>query len=383
MRRSAVLVLIGCGIFAAVAAASSSRAPTVAVPRASKAPAKEAGPLLAVVPGPRGPVLGRAATRAIWVARRGPRLRIFNSLRAWAYCPDRTALALATQPETTAGGAKLQFVDARTLDRVALVRLPWGEVRGLAWGANRVNVVLQDADAGEVQVLSVDATTFRVVARQTLPGAVFGVDRVGQTLVLLTGPARGIGTAGVAFVDADGSVRSVALPQIAAGTDMWDGQEAPDFSHMHQNIPALAVDPAGRAYVVAASGSVARVDLSTLAVSYHALAQPVSLLGRLHDWVEPRAEAKGVNGPVRTARWLGNGARRDGRRRDGVAGRRQAAPRDVVARGLDARRHEHVGDEGGRPRRRLVHGQRRRDARNRLEVGRQRPQRHGLRRLRA
>ena len=59
--------------------------------------------------------------------------------------------------------------------------------------------------------------------------------------------------------------------------------------------------------MIPANGSVAEVSLSTLAVSYHSLAQPVSLLGRLHDWVEPKAEAKGLTGPVRTARWLGSG----------------------------------------------------------------------------
>ena len=33
----------------------------------------------------------------------------------------------------------------------------------------------------------------------------------------------------------------------------------------------------------------------------------MSLLARLHDWVEPQAAAKGLNGPVRTATYLGAG----------------------------------------------------------------------------
>ncbi len=308
MKRSAVIVLVVLAAVCAVTAAASSRAPAVAVPVAAKAPAKTPGPLLAVVPGARGPVLARADKRAIWIGRRSPNLRIFNPLVAWAYCDDGSALALATQPEAGVGGAKLQIVDPRLLRREALVRLPWGEVRALAWAPGRINLVVDDVDAGEIHVIGVDGTSFKIIARQTLPGAVFGVGRVGQTLVLLTGPARGIGSAGIAVVGTDGSVRTATLPQIAAGTDMWSGQEAPDFSKMHQNIPGLAVDPqAGRAFVVPASGTVAEVALSTLSVSYHSLAQPASLFGRLHDWVEPKAEAKGVNGPARTAQWLGNG----------------------------------------------------------------------------
>src|SRR5919108_151388 len=55
----------------------------------------------------------------------------------------------------------------------------------------------------------------------------------------------------------------------------------------------VAVDKAGnRAFVVGAGSPVAEVDLETLAVTYHDLATPVSLPGRLHDWLEPPAETK-------------------------------------------------------------------------------------------
>jgi hypothetical protein len=308
MKKGAALVLVGFAVFAAAAVASTTRAPSVAVPRAAKAPSKELGPLLAVVPGVRGPVLGRADKRAIWIGRRSPKLRIFNPLQAWAYCPDGSALALATHPETSAGGARLQFVDSRSLKRIATTRLPWGDVRALAWGSGRLNVVLQDWDAGELRILGIDGTTFRVVSRRTIQRKVFAVDRIGQTLVLLTGPQRGIGTAGLVVVDPDGSLRSVALPETLAGMDMPYETDPTDLSKVRQDVPGLAVDPAsGRAFVVPASGPVAEISLATLGVSYHSVAQPVSLLGRLHDWVEPKAAAKGVNGPTRTAQWLGNG----------------------------------------------------------------------------
>jgi hypothetical protein len=306
MKRSALAVLVVCGTVAAVAAYASSRGPAVAAPLVSKSPAKELGPLLAVVPGVRGPVLGRADKRAIWVARKSPKLRLFNSVRAWAYAPDGSAIALATQPSTREGASMLQFVDPRLVRRLALKRMPPGNVTALAWGDGRVNVVL--TGSGQITVVSVDAETHGVSTGATLAGSVFGVKRVGGRIVLVTGPARGVGTASLAVVEPSGALRTVALSQIQAGSDMGDGGEAPDFGKMRQNIPALAVDPdSGRAFVIPASGSIAQVVLSTLAVSYHSLVQPVSLLGRLHDWVEPKAEAKGANGPIRTAGWLGGG----------------------------------------------------------------------------
>src|SRR5919202_5329095 len=99
MRRSALAALAVLAAFAGVAAAASHRAATVAVPHAAMAPAKGQGPLLAVVPGARGPVLGRADKRALWIARRSPRLRMFNPVVAWAYAPDRSVLAVATEPQ--------------------------------------------------------------------------------------------------------------------------------------------------------------------------------------------------------------------------------------------------------------------------------------------
>ncbi len=43
-------------------------------------------------------------------------------------------------------------------------------------------------------------------------------------------------------------------------------------------------------------------------VAYHELREPISLLGRFRDWLEPAAYAKGeTEGPVRYARWLGHG----------------------------------------------------------------------------
>src|ERR671937_754148 len=72
--------------------------------------------------------------------------------------------------------------------------------------------------------------------------------------------------------------------------------------------PGLALDPAsGRAFAVQAGAPLAQVDLRRMSVRYHELAGSISLLGRLHDWLDPAAEAKAMEGPDRHAVWLGDG----------------------------------------------------------------------------
>jgi hypothetical protein len=310
MRRNALAVAAVAAALAGVAASAASRGPAVAVPRAVDAPAKGPWALLAVVPGRRGPVLGRADKRALWIARRSPRLRLDNALAGWAYSPERDLLAVATERE--AGTAEptpaVQFIQPHSLRRLGTTRLDDGYVAAISWAQNRVNVVLQRGCCpASLEAVSIDTSSRRVVARQTLANALVQSQRVGGTLVLLVGPPRGVGTATLVTVDPSGAVRSVALSQILAGSDSPSAEGETDPTRLHQNIPALALDPAGRAFVVPASGPAAEITLSNLDVSYHSVAQPVSLLGRLHDWVEPNATAKGVAGPIREARWLGSG----------------------------------------------------------------------------
>jgi hypothetical protein len=112
------------------------------------------------------------------------------------------------------------------------------------------------------------------------------------------GPVR------LVVADAAGGVRSVRLERIDDGSRTMAG------AVLRDERAAVAVDRDGRnAYAVAPAGNlVAQVDLETLAVGYHALAQPVSLLDRLHDWLEPTAQAKGpLEGSWRDATWLGDG----------------------------------------------------------------------------
>jgi hypothetical protein len=73
------------------------------------------------------------------------------------------------------------------------------------------------------------------------------------------------------------------------------------------HVPGVAIDASGaHAYVVDASGTVAAVDLSALSVSYHTLTV-MSHVRQLQASRVPLRAEKGDHGPIRTARWLGDG----------------------------------------------------------------------------
>lgn len=308
MRKLAIAALAAAATAAALTAAAASRAPSVAVPHVAAAPAKGERALLAVVPGSRGPVLGRADKRALWIARRSPRLRLFNPVATWAYSPDGTQLAVGTESQAGATPvASVQWVDPAAVTRIATTKLGDGSVAAMAWSADRVNLVLRTwCCPGSFEIVGVSSRTHKVISRRRFERNVIDVRRAGGRLAVLTSPELGVGTASLLVVDADGALRSAALDQIAAGFDVPDESGTP--ASFRQSIPGLAVDPdGGRAFVVPGSGPVAEVSLATLSVVYHTLAEPVSLLGRVHSWLEPAAAAKGLNGPVREARWLGAG----------------------------------------------------------------------------
>ncbi|MGH3011167.1 MAG: hypothetical protein ACRDMY_04880 [Gaiellaceae bacterium] len=122
--------------------------------------------------------------------------------------------------------------------------------------------------------------------------------------MFLVAPSRNIGAARLVVFDGR-ELRSAELSEIRAG---WADEGPQEDYRAHQSVPGLAVDPSGaRALAVPAGGRVADVKLAGMQVSYHDVSEPVSLLGRLRDWLEPRAHAKMIEGPDRNAVWLPNG----------------------------------------------------------------------------
>jgi hypothetical protein len=226
---------------------------------------------------------------------------------SWAFSADRRVLALGSCGGPGAETPGIRFVNARGM-RV-LGDVPLSPYRGcatsLTWLRNDrllVVVSIDTANASELRV--VNPLTRRVLRRSRLPGWPAAVGRTSEELVLLLSSPGEFAPARLAVVDAEGAMRMRAVERVLAGT-IEDETSAEYRARTIQ--PGLAIDPDGRrAFVVPASGLVAEVDLVTLAVSYHELDRP-SLLGRFLRWLTPAAQAKLMEGPVREARWLGDG----------------------------------------------------------------------------
>jgi hypothetical protein len=216
--------------------------------------------------------------------------------------PDRSILAVARNDGALARSVRL--VDAGRMRAVADIRVTGGAIGLLAWPAGERVLALQETCCDErQQLLSVDVASHKVVGRRQLGGTVVRVGRTPRELVLLLAPAQKVGAARLAVVGARGAVRFLRLERILAGERLLDRSE----HRFERQLPGLAVDPQGRRAFVAGPDVVADVDLVKLRAAYHEPVQSASALSRLRDWLDPAAEAKGIRGPTRSARWLGRG----------------------------------------------------------------------------
>lgn len=301
MRGIRVLVTLTLGAALAVATASPGRDRIVRRPREPGAQA----PLLGVLgPNNEAAVLARFDPRTLrpLLSRSVP---LAGHLSGWSFSPGRTKLVLGSNQEP----AELRFVDTRRMRLLGDLKIGTsGLVAASVWfdPTHLLALVASDCCGGQTTLVRVDPGARRVLGTQAFAGPLQGAARTRDRLVLLLAPFEAIGPATLAVVDPEGHVDSVTLAQIEAGSKFPSADSGATILQTSQ--PALAVDPdGGRAYVVAAGAPVAEVDLRSLAVGYHALSEPVSLLGRLRNWLEPAAEAKGQNGPQRQALWLGDG----------------------------------------------------------------------------
>jgi hypothetical protein len=176
------------------------------------------------------------------------------------------------------GYPQLLVVDTQ---RMAVTRtLRTGYALGAAW--LRPHRLLFVEDPGLLGI--VDPLRPRAVRWKFFSGSVLRWARTQDSLLVLSGPARrGVGTAKLFVISADGGIRAMQLPGIAAGLD---------YEHERVEVPALAVDPAGERAVVVSGClcAVVEVNLRSRAVRLHALAA--------------RQLAKAGSGPMLTAAWL-------------------------------------------------------------------------------
>jgi len=240
--------------------------------------------------------------------RRGQSAAVDGHAFGWSFSPDRRRVAAGSDVT-----AELRLYDLRRLRPLGDVNLVEPSVNGLVYAttwasSSRVLATIVSPGCcglGDTLVSAVDADSRHVLWRRDLQGSLQAGASYHGGFVLVLGAKWAIGPSRLVLVAPDGRLRTVPLQQIRSGWQRY-GSGARGVSH--QWNPGLALDPAsGRAFVVQAGAPIAEVDLRHLSVRYHELAEPISLLGRLRDWLEPKAKAKAMQGPQRSAVWLGDG----------------------------------------------------------------------------
>lgn len=280
---------------AALALPATSAAPSATWPAASFEP----GPLLGIVYESTGWKLGRIDPASLEAT--GKTILVGRSSGSWAFSPNRSLLAVAT--ETLVGRSIVRVVDTASLGQRTVVRLG-GSLGPVAWPVpERILALSPNGGTGTLEVVAYNPVARRLVRRAKTGGALLRAARTPAGFALLLGPKQGFGFARFVVVGRNGDLRSTTLDVVAG----WKQPEGAPYV-FQQRMPGLAVDPpGGRAFVIPPENRVLEIDLATLSVREHDLSQAVSLLGRLRNWLEPAAQAKGSEGPVRVARWLGNG----------------------------------------------------------------------------
>ena len=196
----------------------------------------------------------------------------------------------------------VEIVDLRRMRKVGAVKLPApGWVTFLSWQHGYLFAVVSRDRSSVVAVI--DPVGRQVLQHYRLARRIIDVQESRGAVVVLTAPRKGIGPLELTVVGGKG-MQSVRVPEIFGGARVENGE---DGYRAREVTPALAVEPGERAFIVPAGKTVAEVSLHNLAVEYHTLAEPVSLLRRLHNWLEPSAEAKVLDGPQRKAAWLASG----------------------------------------------------------------------------
>lgn len=312
MRQIAAVVRLGAVQALSVAVLAAALVAAASAPRSQAEPvrgAKSLSPVLGI--SYRSPERGTLAWFEPLTLRKipGRKAPLGGYLGSWAFSADRAVLAIAScRGDQEPFFPGIRFVNTRVMRVLGNLRLsPFrGCAAALTWlRPDRLLAVVTTTDPPESELVVLDPIARRVLHRERLPeGWLFASGRTRDALVLLFSSPGEIAPARLAVVDAEGAVRVATVDSALAGTIVDDRG---DDYRSRTVYPGLAVDPDGRrAFLVPASGPVAEVDLTTLAVSYRELDRP-SLWQRFLRCLTPSAQAKVQEGPVREARWLGDG----------------------------------------------------------------------------
>jgi hypothetical protein len=273
--------------------------PEPAPPPAEESPTPVAEGILAVLFQEVGPGSELARVDPLTLRPSGRRVHLATG-GGWAtaFSPDRKTLALSGGM----GLATVELVDVRRMRSLGVVDLKMtGSIALLSWYRGYLFAVVDDPQ--NRAVFSIDPVGRTVQARHALSGTILHAKEgvPGQVVVLLA-PPDGIGPLRLAVVGGKG-MASTAIPGFVGG---WRTERQGEEVHTREEIPALVIDEDGRRALVFSGRSVAEVSLRNLSVTTHALSEPVSLLDRFRNWLEPRAHAKLVDGFWREGAWIGD-----------------------------------------------------------------------------
>jgi hypothetical protein len=212
-----------------------------------------------------------------------------------AASPNGRLLAIGTD------APGIQVIDVRRMKEAGFVTLGGiGWVTFLSWQGGTLFAIVSDDT--HTTALVIDPQGEQVLQRHRLNRLFLAAAESNGGIAVLTAPPGQIGPLELSVLGGKG-MASVAVSEMVGG---WKSENNEDGYRARQVTPGLAIDQ-NRALIVSAGNTVGEVSLSNLAVSYHTLAQPVSLLGRVRNWLEPAAEAKLIEGPQRKAVSLANG----------------------------------------------------------------------------
>jgi hypothetical protein len=264
----------------------------VALGASAPGAAESAAPLVRLVEGPdgHGDRLTRVDPRTLRPV--APGLPTFLDGFGGQFSPDGRLFAYGNGFD---GRALVQLVDVERWSIRATLRLGGDGPVAVFWAApDRLIAVAGEFSGGPQRLLVVATPRGEVLARRELRGRRIGAAVTPLGLAMLMAPERGMGPARVLLAGLDGSLRTIPLERIRAGSDA--GRPG------RYRGPALAVDAEGGvAYAIAAGPMLAaRIELASGAVSYHRLGEPGSA-----------SRARAAKGSAaawwREAIWLGDG----------------------------------------------------------------------------
>ena len=185
---------------------------------------------------------GQLAWRSATTLRpTGPAINVGGaSIGLAAISPERRLAALGRSD------GQLRIIELRPLRSVWT--LPLGRhIAATVWVTPERLVAVTGGDAPAIVV--VDTVARRVTSRRELDGELRNAVAGGRRVVGILTPARKIGVARLAIVEADGSLRTIPLPDVTAGVAP---AATPEGVGQHAS-PGLAVNAAGSRAAVAGS----------------------------------------------------------------------------------------------------------------------------------